>query len=165
MSNKRHTVLGSVFIMAFCMSTIGIAVAGERAKSRAHNHITKWDQIEIGDEEGHVVALYEGAGSVSFLQWKGSSDVAARDERGLLDFNTKTGSGSGYGYGIDTDKDGDKMFWTWKGKPMGDGWSGEMKYVKGTGKYEGIKGNGTFFSVFVDEKHWIINWEGEIEIP
>jgi hypothetical protein len=128
-----------------------------------HNHLIKAEQVEIGDEEGHVIILLEGAGIITFFQWKGPIDWAVRKECGLLDINTKTGAGSAHGYGIDTDKDGDIMYSAYQGKLVEGHWSGEFTYVKGTGKYEGIKGKATWSAVNINPKQWLVDWEGEVD--
>jgi hypothetical protein len=162
---KKLLALNALMVLACCIATIGNAMAGEKIKLRAHNYLTKWEQVEVGDEEGHIVAVYEGVAIVTFFQWKGPADWAVRGERGLLDSNPKTGFSSGHGYGTDTDKDGDKMYYTWEGKQVEGSWSGEYTYVKGTGKYEGIKGKGTWTAFFVSPKQWISDLEAEVEFP
>jgi hypothetical protein len=89
---------------------------------------------------------------------------------GFYDINLKTGLGSGHGYGEQTDRDGNKWYFTWEGK-LGKGgkfgtgyWEGTWKALKGTGKFEGIQGKGTFQGNPVGDQ--IYNpWEGEIELP
>ena len=112
MSKSKTIALIGLIILAFCMCTIGNAVAAEKIAGRNVKHNVKWEQIEVGDEEGHVVAIYENKGVNSrtdgktFVFW----------DCGILDINLKTGVGSGNGYGTHTDKDDDKTYYTWEGK-------------------------------------------------
>lgn len=94
------------------MSTIGNAVAGEKIEGTAVKHSVKWEQIEVGDEEGHVVAVYEHKG----IDRRADGKIFVYSECGVLDMKVRTGLGSGNGYGTSTDKEGDKVYWTWEGK-------------------------------------------------
>jgi hypothetical protein len=83
------------------------------------------------------------------------------------------GSGTGEGYWTDVTKGGDKLF----GKHMNkfktdikaDGswemtFSGEWEATGGTGKFEGVKGKGTFIGKGSPEgMSW--NWEGSFNFP
>ena len=152
----------AVITLAFGMTAIDNAVAAERIAGRNVKHNVKWEQIEVGDEEGHVIAVYENKGINSrtdgktFVSW----------ECGILDMNLKTGVGSGNGYGTTTDKAGDKIYWTWEGKNVGKGtWEGTWANTTGTGKFAGIKGKGTFTSYTVAPQQSYSDWEGEEELP
>jgi hypothetical protein len=84
----------------------------------------------------------------------------------MMDINLKTGQGSLQGYGVGIDKDGDKSFRTHEGKPVGKGhWKGTWTIVKGTGKYEGTKGGGTWDSYSLTPKQSYVEVEGEMEMP
>lgn len=162
MSKSKTIALIGLIILAFCMCTIGNAVAAEKITGRNVKHNVKWEKIEVGDEEGHVVAIYENKGVHSrtdgktFVYW----------ECGNLDINLKTGVGSGNGYGTHTDKDGDKTYFTWEGKIAGKGiWKGTWTYTSGTGKFEGIKGGGTFTSYDIAPGQSYNDFEGEEELP
>ena len=161
---SKWKIMALVALITFAFATVGIgnAVAGEKVKGRNAKHTTRWEQIEVGDEEGHVVGIYEAKGIVSrtdgktFVTW----------ECGLLDMNLKTGLGSGTGHGVTTDRDGDKMHWTWKGKTVKPGiWEGTLAYVKGTGKYEGIKGKGTYTNYTIAPRQNYADFEMEEELP
>jgi hypothetical protein len=83
-----------------------------------------------------------------------------------MDINLKTGQGSLQGYGTVTDKDGDKMIRAHKGKPVGKGhWKGTYVMVKGTGKYEGITGEGTWDTYSLGKGQSYVEAEGEYQIP
>jgi len=48
--------------LAFGLTGIGNAVAGAKFKGRLAFYMTKWQQIEVGDVEGHVIATFEKKG-------------------------------------------------------------------------------------------------------
>ena len=62
-----------------------------------------------------------------------------------------------------TDKDGHKIYMKFDQKPSGPSpWT----FFKGTGKFEGVRGKGTYISVLTaDPTLWYSNWEGEVELP
>jgi hypothetical protein len=144
-------------------ATIDFALAGEKQKWHGASYTVKWEQIEIGDEDGHVIAIYEQK-QVYFDDETGEKTPSTTF--GILDLNIKTGQGSGHGYGVTFYKDGDKTFRTWEGKSVGEGhWRGTYSLIKGTGKYERIKGGGTWDSYSLAPRQSYLEGEGETEIP
>ena len=126
-------------------------------------YTVKWEQIEVGDEEGHVVAVTESK-QIYFDELTG--ERWAGQAVSMIDINLKTGQGFVQGYGSVTDKDGDKWFRTHEGKPVGKGhWKGTWSLVKGTGKHEGIKGGGTWDEYSLGPQESYLEIEGEFEIP
>lgn len=155
----------SVFIFVLTVATINYAVAGEKRKHKSHatSINDNWHQIEVGDEEGHVIATFT-ARQIHFDEITDEKYVSSNVN--FADFNTKTGQGFMQGYGTFTYKDGDKVFRSYEGKPVGKGhWKGTYVYIKGTGKYEGVKGSGTWDSYSLAPMQSYLEVEGEIEMP
>jgi hypothetical protein len=141
MSKSRIIVLSAFIIFAFGVTVVGDALAGERIAARIFKHSVKYEQAEVGDVKGHVVAVYENVGIVNNKK-HGASFLGGWEyhECGLLDMNTESGVGSGNGYFEYIDRDKDKICGTWKGNMMNGIWKrGEFVWFKGTGKFEGIK--------------------------
>ena len=162
---KLFTVLTLVlFILG--IATINNAVAGEKQKFKSHgaSYTTASNQIEVGDEEGHVLVIYENR-SIYFNEISG--ERSADRGVGFMDINpNKPGEIFLQGYGVYTDKDGDKMIRTVKGKPVAKGqWKGTWTIKNGTGKYEGAKGGGTWTSYSLAPKQSYVEVEGEMETP
>jgi len=85
---------------------------------------------------------------------------------GVYDINLKTGLGSCQGYDEVTFRDGDRAYATWEGKLLGKGrGEGRWTWIKGTGKYEGIKGGGTWVFQSVPPDLGYSDSEGEIILP
>ena len=61
----------ALITLAFGVALVADALAGEKVKIRVVFHSTKWQQIEIGDVEGHIVAVNEAVGSL--LSWRGTN--------------------------------------------------------------------------------------------
>ena len=155
----------AVVMFVFGLATIDCAVAGKKQKYKSHgaSYTVKWEQIEVGDEEGHVVVVYE-AKQIYFNEITG--EKTAGPTVNMMDINLKTGQGFMQGYGSVADKDGDKIFRTHEGKPVGKGhWKGTWTTGKGTGKYEGIKGGGTWDSYSLGPQQSYMEVEGEMEMP
>lgn len=162
---KRSKLL-AIFTMAlfvFGVAIINYAVAGEKNKWHGTGVTTKWEQIEVGDEEGHVVAIAE-AKQVYINEATGDKFVS--DAKNTLDINLKTGQGTVKGYGVSTSPNGDIIIRSHEGKTVGKGqMKGTYTYIKGTGKYEGVKGGGTWHSFSLAPQVDYYEVEGEMEIP
>ena len=160
--SKLFTVLTAV-LFVFGVAMIDYAMAGEKVKLYATSVTTKSHQMEVGDEEGHVIVISESK-QVYFNEKTG--EKLTRVGQNILDINLKTGKGTLKGYGVMTSPNGDKRFTISEGKPVGKGhWKGTYTYTKGTGKLEGIKGGGTWDSYSLAPGISYIEVEGEMEIP
>jgi hypothetical protein len=160
--SKLFTV-STVVLFVFGIAMIDCAVAGEKVKLHGTSVTTKWHQMEVGDEEGHVIAVSESK-QVYFNEETGEKLV--RVGKNIMDINLKTGKGTYKGYGVMTSPNGDKRFTITEGKPVGKGlWKGTYTYTGGTGKFEGIKGGGTWNSSSLAPGISYLETEGEAEIP
>ena len=165
MSWSKKIFVIKLIILAFLIVIVNYSMAGEKQKVKGHTAETnvKWEQIEVGDEEGHVIAISESK-RIGFIETT-DEKIIGRGV-GILDLNLKTGQGSGNGYTVSIDKDGDKRYSKWEGESVAEShWKGKWTFVKGTGKYEGIKGGGTFSSFTLAPGQSYSEWEGEIEMP
>ena len=87
-------------------------------------------------------------------------------EVGFIDMNTKTGIGSLRATVLEIDRDGDKVYGTCEGSLTSGGvWKGTWSWTKGTGKYEGITGQGTWVNYSVAPGQTYSDWEGQAEWP
>jgi hypothetical protein len=166
---SKSKIVGMMALIAFAMGIVmvGDVVAGEYVKGHLIKHHTKWQQINVGDEDGHVLVVHESKGVNTIIEgpnW--FNDCLYRDTT-LADINLKTFLGSSKTYAEITDRDGNKWYFTPEGKSIKEGkyaWGGTWKTIKGTGKFEGIQGKGTWKWYAVGDQA-IIDWEGEIELP
>jgi len=164
---KIIIALIALIVFVFGMTAVSNAVAGEKHKLRIVGNVTKWEQIEVGDQEGHVIALFDKQGIYHNLEGKPFCNGWFAREMGLLDLNVKTGVfASCDGYDEITDADGDKFYIAFKGKSDKKGkLKGEMKVVKGTGKFEGIRGKGTWVFYPVTATWGYTDCAWEVELP
>lgn len=150
----------ALFILGITM--IDFAVAGEKVKLHGTSVTTKSHQMEVGDEEGHVIILSESK-QVYFNEKTG--EKLTRVGQNIIDINMKTGKGTVKGYGVMPSPNGDKRFTISEGKPAGKGhWKGTYTYTGGTGKFEGIKGGGTWDTFSLAPGISYAETEGEMEI-
>jgi hypothetical protein len=167
MSRFKLFTLIALITLAFGVALIGDAMA-EKAKGRVVGYNVKWEQVEVGDQEGHVVAVVEAKGINSTIMGKTVPDGMVYRLSGLLDINLKTGVGSFVdGYDEYTDRDGDMIIHKITGKYPGGGKAaeGEWTCIKGTGKFEGMQGKGTWIGHDIAPRQWYVDWEGERELP
>ncbi len=168
MSKSKFVAMMALIAFTMCLLLVGDAVAGEKVKVRKIQHNLKWEQINVGDVEGHVVAIYETKGVATNMERKQFSDGWLVRLTGLADVNLKTGFGTVQGYEELTDKDGNKYYCVWEGKRVKaeKPFEGVITIVKGTGKLEGIKGKGTWVMINQTADGWQdVIWELEVELP
>jgi hypothetical protein len=161
---SKSKIVGIVALIAFTMGIllVGDVVAGEKFKCRIVWYVTKNEQINVGDETGHVVALREAKGIVSNIQGKTFGEGWVALNTALVDISPKTGA-TGSGYLTWADKDGDKIYMKWDLKPPGPH---PLTFFKGTGKFEGVQGKATFSLLYTrDPMQFYADWEGEVELP
>jgi hypothetical protein len=163
MSWSKIATLFAVVLIVFGLTNIDCAVAGEKIKWQGSSLYTETKQIEVGDVEGHVLMLTKS--KQIYILPDGSKLVG--DAVGTVDLNPKMKQFTTTGYGWTVDKDGDKMMRTHEGKPAGkDHWKGTWTFTGGTGKYEGVKGGGTWDSYTTMEgQPNYLDIGGEMEIP
>jgi hypothetical protein len=121
-------------------------LAGEPVKYKASGTSinTKWHEIEVGDTDGHVIAVFENK-QVWVSEITGETAIA--HSRGTIDLNKKSGQGTMRGYNVTTWENGDKRYGSYEGKLMGKGqWEGTYTDMGGTGKFDGCSGGGIWRS-------------------
>ena len=90
----------------------------------------------------------------------------ASTSKNTLDINPKTGKVTVKGYGVSTWPNGDTLIRAHEGKMVGKGhMKGTFYYIKGTGKYKGVKGGGTWNSYSLAPQVTYYEVEGEMNIP
>jgi hypothetical protein len=165
----RFKVIGLMMLIGIFLVVVGMndALAGEKVKVRVVKHDVKSQAIDVPGIEGQVLVSYEDKGISTNMGgkpiWEGWLDTTV----GLWESNSKAGVGSGYGYAESTDQDGDKILRRWEGKKAaGDPHPrGTTTVIKGTGKWEGIKGTGTWVTTPVATTQSYVDVDFDIELP
>ena len=134
----------TIFLFISVVAMLDCAVAGEKTKWHGTGITTNFQQIEVGDDKGHVLAISE-AKQVFINDETGEKMVSI--SKNTIDLNPKVGQVTVKGYGVTTDPNGDKLIRAQEGKAIGKGhMKGTFTYVKGTGKYKDVAGGGTWES-------------------
>jgi len=117
--------------------------------------------VKLEDQPNHMVYVTKYDGAVYNGDGKPFLDKARYQVVPFVDTAVSRG-----GYKFFTDADGSKVFAKFtvtEGKLPDVG--GSFEFTGGTGKYEGITGNGTFHDVFVSDKAAWDELVGEYKIP
>ena len=164
---SKSKIAGIIALIAFAMGILLVenSVAAEKFKWRVVWYMTKVQSVDVPGEEGRIMLIREDKGVLTVLQGSKLMDGMAGVNVPCVDVNIKTGTGFGHGVILFTDRDGDKMYWAYEGKGENGPWSGPATAVRGTGKFEGLKGKATWFEVDVAPNQFYVDWEGEMELP
>jgi hypothetical protein len=131
--------------------TIGFFIANANAEEsnfRVTNYLTKLEYIPVADVDKHVVGTYERRGLAIFE----NGEVAAYQTIGTYDFVDY--NGPFHGYSTMTYKDGSTTVAKYDATMTQESgkmptFMGKGEYLKGTGKYEGIKGTISFTGEYI----------------
>jgi hypothetical protein len=116
---------------------------------------------QLTDRANHAVAIYEWDGAVYNGDNKAFLDKAQYHVVGLVDTGVQAG-----GYKTFTEADGSKVFAKYVvTQPSPRGADGKFEFTGGTGKYEGITGNGTFHFVMLTDRTAVDELAGHYNIP
>lgn len=132
---------------------------GVSTKIRIVWYTTNFQSFNVPGEEGRILYLQEFKGILTVLH--GNRLIAVNI--GMGDMNIKTDVGTGHGVIEWTDRDGDKINWAWKGKGEGGPWFGPATIQKATGKFEGLKGKGTWTYYYIAENQAYADWDLDLE--
>jgi hypothetical protein len=140
---RNWGIIGILLIAALLLVPATQAVA-KSMKYKISGHLTKVEWIAVPDVEKHVVALYERRGVAIYE----NGETAAYHTRGTSE--SIKGESSFHGYSDYLFKDGSTIMTEYTGTmwyPPGEkrrSLKGTGKYIKGTGRFEGIKGKVSF---------------------
>jgi len=127
---------------------------------------TKREMIPVGDVEGHVLVLTEASGTNENTGKWAFMEGATTFGRSIMDMTKGNGTHNGY---FILSKDNNlavsKLTGTVKtvlspeGKPL-TSYSGEWKWVKCTGIFEGCTGQGVYQGTMISEKEVLSEYKG-----
>ncbi len=146
---KRNWGIIGILLIAALLLLPATQAEAKTVKLRIFSYLTKVELIAVPDVEGHVVLVYERRGVAIF----DNGETAAYHTRGTAD--SIKGQGSYHGYSNFLYKDGSTTMSEYTGKmTLAPGeklpsLKGEGKYIKGTGRFEGIKGKYSYTGKYV----------------
>ena len=141
---KRNWGIIGILLIAALLLLPATQAEAKTVKYKIIAPLTKVELIAVPDVEKHVVILYERRGVVIYE----NGETAAYHTRGTSD--TIKGQGSFHGYSDILFKDGSTTMFEYTGTlTLAPGeklrtMKGEGKYIKGTGRFEGIQGSTSF---------------------
>ena len=131
-------------VAAACLLAPALAHAQDLGTSRRVQGTTDIKSVEVGDAPGHVVGVVEFRGLTFFA----NGEIATHSNPATFDLTN--GSGPHQGYVLHRFDDGSTSLERYQGeaKPSADGKrtliEGTFECVGGTGRFAGLKGEGTY---------------------
>jgi hypothetical protein len=132
------------FLVALALATPALAQAQDLGTSRRVQGTAEVTTVEVGDVPGHVVGVVEFKG----LSFFADGEVATHTNPAIFDLIN--GSGPHQGYVVHHFDDGSTSIERYRGEARlsADGKrtvvEGTFECVGGTGRFEGLKGEGTY---------------------
>jgi hypothetical protein len=161
MSRSKLIVFITLITLAFAVTLVADALAAEKGKLVRRNayHMTTFQSVKVADVEGHTLQLFEAKAIVFNQKWGAgllTTTGTADDINGESTFG---------GYDDYTFPDGSTYTDRWDGKGGPSGGEGTWITVKGTGKFAGIQGHGTWKSHPLGPGQFYSDGEGEYTLP
>ena len=142
-------------------TSVATAAASQRSGKNVQHNIA-FSPIKIGDVETHIIGTYQHEG-VAMID---GGEVGTSVNNGTLDYTKGLGTYSGYV--VFTFKDDSTYTEYYEGATKmtdkGKVSTGTYKFIGGTGRYAGIKGEGTFQHTQYG-KMSIVDWKDSISLP
>lgn len=144
---KRWGLLLAMLLSVSLVLLPGVSAADELAY-RGVYHVQKGETIEVGDVPGHVVGFSVTPGLIFMTKGPAKGEIGTRKSTSYIDL--VNGKGPLTGYLEYTFPDGSTMFTKAIGTytPVDGGkrsaLEGTVEVTGGTGRFEGMKGKGTF---------------------
>ena len=159
---SKSKIVPMMALIAFVMSILlmGNAVAGERGKIASRNiyYSPTTHTLKVPDMEDHVILAYEGKGITFEEKW----GACLTYEIGTV--NLIKGEGTCQGFTQYSFPDGSTFTQKWEGK-IGARSEGTWTFIKGTGKFNGIQGKGTWKAYMMSPERWYSDGVGEYTLP
>ncbi len=153
-----------LIVLAGIPILMGQALAGETIHFKAQhiNVATGSETVEIGDEPGHTLAMFQAKGVG--IRREGPPEPPYKIEIwGTGDYR-KDGTAKEHGYGKFTFSDGSSYYERWTSNVADGRDVGTAIYFNGTGRFKGMSGGSKFDCALLGDR-FICEVEGTIELP
>ena len=165
----KKTIFISISFIFITSLIVSIGHAGTNEMSgEATMAYTKKEVVPIGDIEGHIIMLGVSSGLNSNTGNWDFMEGATATTHSTADLTKGNGPQVGY---FTLSKEGNETVAKFSGtiktvlskdkKPI-TSFSGEWKYIKCAGKYEGCSGEGTYKGHFISENAYTVEYKGTI---
>jgi hypothetical protein len=169
--NISSTHLTSIAALAACALFSGVALAeGGPISGSISLSYTKQETLPVTEAPGHMVLLGEVKGANRNTGGTDFMDGAEVTNREIARLFQGNGPHSGY---ITLGKDGNTAIALWSGQVTtvmsSEGQpqtsvKGNWEYVFGTGKYNGIRGQGEYRGHFTSQTSYVVDWSGKYSV-
>lgn len=150
-ATKHCAALLALAALALTLGNVP-AAAGQKMTWKEVSHLSKVEKMQAPDASDHLLGIYEHQGVALFPD----GQAAAMLSRGRFDvYDRQGGERQHDGYGKISFADGSTIFFKYRGSesfPQGTKLpvvSGRGTFMKGTGRYQGIKGSLTYEGGYV----------------
>jgi len=153
MKRSLHTATSSLLVtLALVLGTAPTTASAERIEhtgTKSNPRVISRNAMAIQDQTGREVGTEVVLSEIKFA----NSPIKIKEEWVHNQFDYVAGSGSHWGFFVDVHENGDQTIGRFDGttvtKANPDGswvmtWQGAHRYTGGTGKFQNVKGSGTY---------------------
>ena len=159
---KSTLGLLSAGLLAISVPVYAEAISGAMALT-----VTKQEVLPVTAQSGDLLMLVETHGTNKSSNWMDDAQVVNKE----IDFLLQ-GNGPQHGY-ITFAKGDDTVDVKWSGivsTVMANGqpqisFHGTWEQLKGTGKYQGIQGKGSYTGHYISQTEYVVDWVGNSSVP
>ena len=168
---RKATTLSIVLVIVLVICAVQLnAQQPTNISGKITAAATHQDSVIVGDVTNHKISLMVSEGTnvnTGESEFMDGAQVVNMSHSDLIQ-----GNGIHQGY-VRFTKDGDTTFAKWQGKvttkvmPEGEpvtSFEGTYVYIKGTGSFENIKGEGTFKGEFTSKTEYTVEWQASYSV-
>jgi hypothetical protein len=154
-------------LLAASSLVMSVPVYAEAISGAITLKITKQEVLPVTAQSGDMLMLVETHGTNKSTNWMDDAQVVNKE----IDFLLQ-GNGPQHGY-ITFAKGDDTVDVKWSGivsTAIANGqpqisFHGTWEQLKGTGKYQGIQGKGSYKGHFISQTEYVVDWIGHSSVP
>ena len=153
-------------LLAASSLVMSVPVYAEAISGAITLKVTKQEVLPVTAQSGDMLMLVETHGTNKSSNWMDDAEVVNKE----IDFLLQ-GNGPQHGY-ITFAKGDDTVDVKWSGivsTAMANGqpqisFHGTWEQLKGTGKYQGIQGKGSYKGHFISQTEYVVDWVGHSSV-
>jgi hypothetical protein len=167
MENYAVISRSTLALLAASSLVMSVPVYAEAISGAITLKVTKQEVLPVTAQSGDMLMLVETHGTNKSTNWMDDAQVINKE----IDFLLQ-GNGPQHGY-ITFAKGDDTVDVKWSGivsTAMANGqpqisFHGTWEQLKGTGKYQGIQGKGSYKGHFISQTEYVVDWVGHSSVP
>jgi hypothetical protein len=139
---KGQSLVAATVVVLLCLGTASTAARGDTVKGNGHSVFVPQTTESYQLPDGRTVERNFNAGFLVASQPDNPLNLNTHKCTGTTVISADGKSQVGGGHCVSVDSDGDFSWLWWRGDQAGGTWG----YLGGTGKFDGVKGGGTWKS-------------------